>query len=187
MRSLYNAASKGLFEPWIKKKEELRTKKHSAFMGSSGKISSGKSSSFLVSTLGKVCWNLEMLQREATKITSDFKWIPCWECFKEVHLFGLSKERCRSYLTLSSKYLPDVNNVLLSLPKKSGSKTNGWNRAKRRKHCKSYGWLLLGRTCQEKQWILHFLVSGNQNRMPFCKINPGRWRNLSSKWMKCCI
>lgn len=134
MRSLYNAASKGLPEPWIKKKEVLRAEKHSAFMGSSGKICSGISSSFLVSTLEKGCWNLEMLQREATKITSVFKWIPCWECFKEVHLFGLSKERCRSYLTLSSKYLPDVNNVLLSLPKKSGSKTNAWNRTKKRKH-----------------------------------------------------
>lgn len=64
---------------------------------------------------------------------NNFKWIPCWECFKEVHLFGLSKERCRSYLTLSSEYLPDVN-VLLSLPKKSGSKTNAWNRTKKRKH-----------------------------------------------------
>lgn len=152
MRSLYNG-SKELFEPWIKKKEELRAEKHSVFMGSSGKISSGISSSFLVSTLEKGCWNLEMIQREATKITSDFKWIPCWECFKEVHLFGLSKERCRSYLTLSSKHLPDVNNVLLSLPKKSGSKTNGWNRTKKRKHRKSYGWLLLGVICQEKQGL----------------------------------
>lgn len=51
MRTLYNAASKDLFEPWIKKKEELRAEKHSAFMDSSAKISSGISSSFLVSTL----------------------------------------------------------------------------------------------------------------------------------------
>lgn len=33
MRLLYDAASKGLFEPWIKKKEELRARKSFCLYG----------------------------------------------------------------------------------------------------------------------------------------------------------
>lgn len=41
-----------------------------------------------------------MLQREATKITWDFKQVPYWECFKEVHLFGFVKRKMQA--------LPDI-------------------------------------------------------------------------------
>lgn len=144
-------------------------------MGSSGKISCGISSSFLVSTLEKGCWNLEMLQREATNW--DLKLIPYGECPTEAHLFSVSKERCRSYLTLLFKYLVDINNVL-SLPKRNGSKIDCWNRSRKRKHIfRAMGDYSLEKAARKKWRILYFSVSEKQKSKPFLS-NKSMWTKI---------
>lgn len=176
MRPLYNAASKGLFEVWIKKKEELGVRKSLCLYGQLWRDQFWNIKFISGIYIRKGRWNLEMLQREVTKTTWDFKWVPHWEYFKEVHLFGLSKGRCRIYLTSFCKYLPNVNNVLLSLPKKNDQRPMAETELGRGNILNSYRGLLLGKSCQEKWRILHFLVSGNQKGKPFYKINPSRHR-----------